>query len=73
MNHVCGWPNPIRAGLFGAGLFNTVLAYFWKVYPLVSIEYPLVGTASVFLVPVIVFLYVSLLWKDPGKLVCKGD
>ncbi|CAD5124124.1 DgyrCDS12425 [Dimorphilus gyrociliatus] len=68
INHVCGWPNPHRLGMFGGGLLHTIIGYFWKVYPVVSPLYPILTAGSVISIPFIALSFVFLLWKDPGVL-----
>ncbi|KAK6187433.1 hypothetical protein SNE40_005464 [Patella caerulea] len=65
IQHVCRWPNPMYAGVFGAGLFHTFLAYFIIVFPYVS-QYSVLLILSPLLLSILLYLYWKVLTIDPG-------
>ncbi|XP_060075347.1 uncharacterized protein LOC132555028 [Ylistrum balloti] len=65
MSHISRWPNPIYAGMFGAGIFHSSLLYFVQILPYTMYN-NLLTLVCLSLLCALLYFYYKVLTVDPG-------
>lgn len=66
MSHISCWPNPIYAGMFGAGIFHSTVLYFVQILPY-TYYHNTVTVVCLALLSCLLYFYYKVLTVEPGR------